>query len=141
MEGDGWEGIVVDSPGLQRGADVVGLPVLERLVEEQGGGRQGHQHQHSPDEPGAGGLAPGDVVKPVDCRGGEKVVKFFQPHGSEVSERVEWVLGCLIPSYREESDITIDTSITCNINKEEGIFYIYLYDYFFFSLYLTQYNP
>ena len=75
MESDGREGIILHSPGLDGGADVLGVPVPHSLEQEHGGQGESHGHQHHPDDPGGPGLAPVDVGQAVDAAGGEEIIQ------------------------------------------------------------------
>ena len=52
---------------------------MECLAEEDRGGCQGHQDEHRPDKSGKSGLTAVNVVKPVDCCGGEEIIELSQP--------------------------------------------------------------
>ena len=67
--------IILHSPGLHGGADVLGVPVPHSLHQEHGGRGQCCGHQHRPDDPGGPGLAPVDVGQAVDAGGGEEIIQ------------------------------------------------------------------
>ena len=75
MESDGREGIILHSPGLDGGADVLGVPVPHSLHQEHGGRREGRRHQDRPDDPGGPGMAPVDVGQAVHAGGGEEIIQ------------------------------------------------------------------
>ena len=75
VESDSREGIILYSSGLYCSADVLGVPVPDRLDQEDGGRDESHQHQHSPDHPAGSGLTAVDVGQSVDTAGGEEIVQ------------------------------------------------------------------
>ena len=89
VESDGRERIILDSPGLDGGADVLGVPVPHSLEQEHGGRGEGRPHQHRPDDPGGPGLALVDVGQAVHAGGGEEVVQ-LQPEVGEISRYHGW---------------------------------------------------
>ena len=75
VESDGREGEILQTLCLHGGADVLGVPVPDRLDQEDGGRDESHQHQHSPDHPAGSGLTAVDVGQSVDAAGGEEIVQ------------------------------------------------------------------
>ena len=69
---------LLDIPRLDGGGDVLGLPVLDCLDQEQRGGDKSHGYEDSPDEPGAPELGLVDVFEPVDTGGGEEIIQLLE---------------------------------------------------------------
>ena len=78
VESDGREGITLHSPGLNGGADILGVPVPDSLDQQQGDRAESGGHQDSPDDPGGPGPAPMDVGQAVHAGGGEEIIQ-LQP--------------------------------------------------------------
>ena len=75
MESDCRERIILHSPGLYGGADVLGVPVTHSLHQKHRGRGESHGHQHRPDDPGGPGLASVDVGQAVHAGGGEEIIQ------------------------------------------------------------------
>ena len=98
VEGDGREGEVLQTLGLQGGADILGVPVPDRLDQEHGGRDESPGHQHSPDDPGGPGLTPVDVGQAVHAGGGEEIIQ-LPPEVLKVSGYHGSITGTLIKSF------------------------------------------
>ena len=75
VESDCRERITLHTSGLYGGADILGVPVLDSLDQEDGGRDESPGHQHSPDDPGGPGLTTVDVGQAVHAGGGEEIIQ------------------------------------------------------------------